>query len=86
MKLMESIDDKFKKIGFEKVKEDKYGSVYERPSEYGYVQVINILHKQSGRHLIQSYQKDLNKDGFNNMVGLTATETKLALKKMKRMR
>lgn len=41
--------------------------------------------KKSGRHVIQSYQEEVNSDGFNNMIGLTAYETKLALKKMKRL-
>ena len=31
-------------------------------------------------------KKQCNKDGYNNVVGLTAYETKLALKKMKKIR
>lgn len=57
------------------------GACYEREiTEYDYIQCLEITHKASGKHLIQSYQKGVNKDGFNNVVGLTYEETKLAMK------
>ena len=50
------------------------------------MQVLDIRHKKDGRHIIQSYDKDLfDKEGIGNTgVGLTYYETKLALKKMKK--
>lgn len=84
--MFKKVDTKLKEIGFAKTKENEYGVSYERKDEkYNYIQVLDLLHKASGRHLIQSYQKDVNKDGFNNVVGLTAYETKLALKKMRQI-
>lgn len=86
--MFKSIDKKFEDIGFVKVKEDEYGVRYERKNDqYNYIQVLAILHKENGRHLIQSYDKDLfdTKLIGNTCVGLTYYETKLALKKMKRL-
>jgi hypothetical protein len=86
MKLFKSIDMKFKDIGFIKISEDVYGARYEREiPKYKYIQCLDLLHKENGKHLIQSYQKGINKDGFNNDIGLGMYEAKLALKKMKQM-
>ena len=86
MKIFKSIDEKFEEIGFIKVQDDEYGVLYERKlDKYNYTQVLHIIHKRSGQHIIQSYDKDLfDKKGIGNTcVGLTYYETKLALKKMK---
>ena len=85
-KLFKSIDDKLKEIGFNKIKEDKNRVEYERYiSDFDYTQVLSINYKISGKHLIQSYDKDLCDDKYigNVGVGLTYDETKLILKKMK---
>ena len=88
MKLFETVDDKLNDIGFVKVNEDKYGVEYERKNnEYNYTQVVSILHKASGRHILQSYDKDLMDEAKigNVGVGLTGYEMKLFLKKMKQI-
>ncbi len=86
MKLFKSVDEKLEEIGFIKKREDKYGAEYERENfDFKYVQKLSFYHKQNGKHLILSYEKQCNKDGYNNVVGLTAYETKLALKKMKKL-
>ena len=88
MKLFKTVDEKFAEIGFVKVEEDEYGVTYKRKDyEYGYTQTLDLLHKASGRHLIQSYDADLmdeQKIG-NTCVGLTMYEAKLCVKKMKQM-
>lgn len=84
--MFKNIDKKFEEIGFIKVSEDKYGVAYERKdTKYNFTQVLDILHKASGRHIVQSYDKDLmdTKNIGNTCVGLTYYEMKLALKKMK---
>jgi len=87
MRLFKSIDEKFEELGFIKTREDKYGADYEREiTEYDYIQKLSFVHKQSGRHLMQSYEKECNKDGYNNVVGLSGYETKLALRKMKQLK
>lgn len=88
MKLFKSIDEKFAEIGFKKVREDKYGVEYERKNKkYAYIQSLCLLHKKSGKHIIQSYDKNLmdEKKIGNTCVGLTMYEMKLCLKKMKQM-
>ena len=88
MKLFKSVDEKLKEIGFVKIKEDKYGVRYERKnSKYNFTQSVDILHKASGRHILQSYDKDLidEKRIGNTCVGLTGYEMKLFLKKMKQI-
>lgn len=86
--MFKNIDKKFEEIGFIKVSEDKYGAIYERKNEeYNYTQVLAILHKASGRHIVQSYDKDLmdSKMIGNTCVGLSYYEIKLVLKKMRKL-
>lgn len=86
--MFKNIDKKFEEIGFIKVKENEYGATYERKNEkYNYTQVLAIIHKANGKHIVQSYDKDLmdSKEIGNTCVGLTYYETKLALKKMKKL-
>ena len=82
---MRYLDRKILELGFIKVKEDKYGISYVR-YHAGYCQVVDLLHKESGRHIIQSYDKDLmDEQKIGNVcIGLTYKEAKLFLKKMKR--
>lgn len=83
MKLFKSVDEKLAEIGFVKRDENEYGALYERyDKEYKYMQAVDILHKSSGRHFLQSY--DVDARGCS-CVGLTAYEMKLFLKKMKQM-
>lgn len=82
------IDAQFVKLGFKKVKEDNFVVRYERYNlKYKYVQVIAILHKLSGRHIVQSYDKDLQDSAGigNTCVGLTAHEMQLCIQKMKQL-
>ena len=84
--MFKNVDKKFSEIGFVKIKEDQYGASYEREDkQHNFIQTLDLLHKANGKHIIQSSQKAINADGFNNMVGLTMYETKLALKKMHQM-
>lgn len=88
MKLFKSVDEKLKEIGFVKIEEDKYGVRYERKnSKYIFTQSVDILHKSSGKHILQSYDPDLmdEKKVGNTCVGLTGYEMKLFLKKMKQI-
>ena len=86
MKLFKNIDEKLEDIGFVKIKDDKYTVTYERKLvKYNYTQVLDICHKTSGKHIVQSYDKDLmDKKSIGNIcVGLTYYEMKLIMKKMK---
>lgn len=85
LKLFKSIDEKFAGIGLMKVKENEFGASYERKTKFGYTQCVDLVNKASGFHLIQSYEEGVNKDGFNNCVGLNMYEVRLCLKKMKQM-
>lgn len=88
MKLFKTVDDKLADIGFVKIKEDKYGVRYERKnSKYNFTQSVDILHKASGKHILQSYDGELmdEKKIGNTCVGLTGYEMKLFLKKMKQI-
>lgn len=88
MKLFKTVDKKFAEIGFVKIKEDKFGTIYERKNiVHSYTQRIHLAHKQSGMHITQSYDVDLM-DGQkigNTCVGLTMYELQLCLKKMRQM-
>lgn len=88
IKLFKNIDEKIFDIGFIKVREDEYGCEFERKNNvYGFTQKVCILHKKSGRHILQSYDPklfDSEKIG-NTCIGLTGYEMKLFLKKMKKI-
>lgn len=88
MKIFRSIDEKLESIGFIKVSEDEHGANFERVNKkYNYTQCVDLLHKASGKHIIQSYDKDLfdEKGIGNTCVGLTGYETILFLKKMRKI-
>jgi hypothetical protein len=87
-KLFKNVDDKLFEIGFKKVREEKYGVTYERHDDkYDYTQVVSILSKASGKHILQSYDKNLfdSRNIGNTGVGLTGYETKLLLIKMRKI-
>lgn len=84
---MKRIDKKIENLGYKKEKEDKYGVIYIRKDEkYGFTQCVNILHKQSGEHIIQSYEMEVNNDGYNDCVGINLKEMKLFFKKAKQLK
>lgn len=88
MRIFKSVDEKLKEIGFVKIEENKYSVRYERKnSKYNFTQSVDILHKSSGKHILQSYDPDLmdEKKVGNTCVGLTGYEMKLFLKKMKKL-
>lgn len=87
-KLFKAVDEKFAEIGFVKVEEDEYGATYERKvDKYNFTQTLALVHKASGKHLIQSYDAALTDDKKigNTCVGLTMYEAKLCVNKMKQM-
>lgn len=58
------INKLMKKYGYFLVKENKYGIYYEKQEKQGYTHVICIVHKVSGKHILQSYDKNvLNMNG-----------------------
>ena len=88
IKLIKNVDEKLYDIGFVKVKEDKHGCEYERKDKkFGYTHKVVINRKESGRHILQSYDPELmdNKLIGNTCVGLTGYEMKLFIKKMKKI-
>lgn len=88
MKFFKTIDEKFADIGFVKVEEDKFGAIYTREdTQYKFMQRLDLMHKASGFHIVQSYDPALGdaKGVGNTCVGLTMYEMKLCLKKMKQM-
>lgn len=88
MKLFKTVDEKFAEIGFKKIKEDEFGARYERDvKEYKFTQTLDLLHKESGRHIVQSCDNELSdqKNIGCTCVGLTMYEMELCIKKMKQM-
>lgn len=84
MKLFKTTDDKLLDIGFKKVRQNDFGAGYERTEPEGYTHVVDLVHKKSERHLIQSYSKgEFGPNYTNACVGLTYHEAKLFLRKMR---
>lgn len=89
--MFKNTDKLLKELGFEKMEgddsESKYGACYRRENkEYNYIQRLDILHKENGVHLIQSYVEGTNSDGYNNCVGLTYPEMKAVMKKYRELK
>lgn len=78
MKLFKTADEKLAEIGFKKLEDDLHVFYQRNNQKYGYVHNLDLVHKASGRHIIQSYQES---DG--QVVGLTMYEAKLCLQKAK---
>lgn len=55
---MKFVDEKMAKYGYVKIVEDSYGVTYEKLEKQGYNHVIAITRKISGKHLMQSYDKE----------------------------
>lgn len=88
MRLFRNVDEKLKDLGFRKVNENEFGVSYIKEASIAakYNHVISIVSKLNGNHLIQSYEEKVNTDNFNNVVGLTYKETKLAMKKYRQLK
>ena len=81
---MKTIDDKIEELEFVKVEGSEYGAEYERyNTKYKYTHAVHIIHKSSGKHIIQSYDKESSSVEGSIGVGLTYSEIKLFTKKMK---
>lgn len=79
------IDSIFEEIGFVKIQDDKFAVEYNRyNSKFNYTQCLRLIHKKSGRHIMQSYDLELmdEKKIGNTCVGLTSYEMKLCVLKM----
>lgn len=80
------IDRKLAKIGFNKVGENEYGAYYVRFNEHlKYLHRLELVRKQNGVYILQSYESGVSVHSPDTVVGLTMYETRLALKKMKQM-
>lgn len=78
------VDNRFKELGFIKIKEDDYGASYERyDDKYGYTQCLDLYINKNKKYLMQSYEKRVNSDGLNNMIGITYEEMCIAIIKMR---
>ena len=88
LKIFKSVDEKLADIGFVKIRESRFLCEYERlDEEFDFMQRVSISYKESGRHILQSYDPELfdEKKIGNSCVGLTLYEIELFYKKMKQM-
>ncbi len=88
MSIFKTIDEKFAEVGFVKVKESHIFIRYQRYNKkYNYIQTLDLLHKISGRCIVQSYDANLSdvKGIGHTCVGLSMYEMKLCIKKMKQV-
>ena len=53
------INKMIKKYGYSLVNENKFGAYYERQEKQGFTHVICVISKSSGKHLMQSYDKNV---------------------------
>lgn len=70
---MRLIDKAMRKRGYIKTRENQYGVCYEKREPQGFDHVVCVLHKASGKHLLQSYDADVhevNGDFINSVCGV----------------
>lgn len=53
------IDKMMNKYGYNKTEEYEYGAYYEKLEPQGYTHIVCVIAKASGRHIMQSYDKEL---------------------------
>lgn len=63
------IDKLMEKRGFTVVEENKYGVTYKRREPQNFNQIVCIMHKHNGEHLMQSYDEKVI-DGRNEACGV----------------
>lgn len=90
MKLFKTIDEKFAKIGFEKISENKDTVIYKRKvnryAYYSYIQTLILSHALlTGKYTIHSYDESIisTNKSCGSGVCLTSDEIDLCIKKMK---
>jgi len=82
-----SVNQKIKELGFEKNYESDLVVQFQRKDkQFDFIHGVDIVHKQTGNHIIQSYQKDSPCEKFDYMVGITFDECKLFLKYAKKIK
>ncbi len=55
------IDKLIEKYGYKKTEENKYGVYYEKEERQGFFHEIGLAYKESGKHLMFSYDKEVRK-------------------------
>lgn len=84
---LKSVENKIKKLGFKITNKDKLIVQFKRENkQFNYIHGVDIVHKKSGKHIIQSFQNDSPISEFDYMVGLTFEETELFLKYAKKLK
>lgn len=82
-----NIEQKIKELGFEKVYQSDLVIQFQREDkQFDFIYGVDIVHKQTGKHIIQSYQKNSPCKKFDCMVGITFDECKLFLKYAKKLK
>jgi hypothetical protein len=84
---LKSIENKIKKLGFKIIDKNELIVQFQRKNkQFNFIHGVDIVHKRSGKHIIQSFQNDSPVFGFDYMVGLTFEETELFLKYAKKLK
>lgn len=63
------INKLMEKYGYALIRENKYGVYYLKREPQGYDHVVCVLHKASGKHIMQSYDAEV-KNGMNEDAGV----------------
>lgn len=86
MKVFKTLNDKISELGFTLTEENNRHIEYTRHNDtYNFNQKVVILHKASGRHILQSYDVDSTNTDGSICVGLTYEELKLFVKKFRQL-
>ena len=70
---MKLIDKAMKKYGYTKTAENEYGARYSKWEPQGFNHIVCVLHKASGKHMLQSYDEkvlEVGGDFVNSVCGV----------------
>lgn len=68
-----------KRKGYNLIIEDKYGVTYEKQEPQNYTHVIDLLHKKSGKNILQSYDKSVLRIGNKYINSIAGVEIPILL-------
>lgn len=84
------INRAMKRLGYKLTSENQYGVYYEKEEPFGFTHVVCICLKSSGKHILQSYDKEVlrsenDRKYFNSMCGVEIPVLLLMYIKAKRL-
>jgi hypothetical protein len=84
--IFKTLDRRLGQFGYIKVSDTNYGVRYNKIEDNGYIHAVDIMHKQSGKTLLYSYDATNSLESYAPQVALEEEEIRLFLKKLRQFK